>query len=89
MAKKAWLIHTMALDDDASTAAAVRAGKRAFDRENELASLGEFGLENANIGDVERDRDQRKLGHRKPSLQSQANHAAIVDHLDPHRNPHI
>jgi hypothetical protein len=57
--------------------------------EDELAILGQLGLEDAHIGDVQRDRDEWVRGHRRPSLHSPANHAASVHHLEPWRNPYI
>ncbi len=44
MAQHAWLVYTVALGDDASTAAAVRASERALDGEDQLACFGQFGL---------------------------------------------
>ena len=64
MAQQARLVHAVALGDGAPTAAASRAGQGAFDGEDELARLGQLGLEDADIGDIERDRDERLLGHR-------------------------
>jgi hypothetical protein len=46
-------------------------------------------LQHTDIGNVKGDRDQRVLGHRRPSLRSQANHAAIVHHARPMRKPYI
>jgi hypothetical protein len=40
------------------------ARQRAFDREDEFARLGDLGLENRHIGDVERDRYEWMLRHR-------------------------
>jgi hypothetical protein len=63
MAKEPRLVHTLALGDRASTATATRAREGALNREDELAILGQLGLKDAKIGDVELDGDQRRLGH--------------------------
>lgn len=55
MAKQPRLVQAMPLADGAATATAGCTRYGAFDREDKLAVLGEFGLEDADIGDVERD----------------------------------
>jgi hypothetical protein len=89
MAKEARLVQTVALGDDASTTAARRAHERALDGKNELAFLGDLGLEDADIGDVERYRDERVLGHQRLSLHVLVSHGAILPYLDLRRNPYI
>jgi len=71
MAQEPRLVRAVALGDGASTAAAPCAGERAFDGEDELAVLGQLGLQHPNIRDVERDGDQRRLGH-EIALSTQA-----------------
>src|SRR5215211_7478396 len=63
MAQEAWLIYAVTVRDGASAAATVRTGQCAFDGKNELSCFGEFSLEDAHIGDVERNRNERMLGH--------------------------
>ena len=73
----------------APTAPATRAGQGAFDAEDELARLGQFGLEHTDIRDVERYRDERLLGHQRLSLHVLVSHGAILPYLDLRRNPYI
>src|SRR5258706_15834435 len=68
MAQEAWLIHAVTFSDGAPAAAADRTGQRAFDGKNELSCFGELSLEDAHIGDVERNRDEWMLGHYGPSF---------------------
>src|SRR4051794_32341686 len=68
MAQEAWLIHAVTFRDGAPAAAAVRTGQRAFDGKNELSCFGECSLEDAHIGDVERNRNAWMLGHYEPSF---------------------
>ena len=89
MAQQTGLVEAMTLCDSASAAAATRTRQRAFDGENEFALLGQLSLQDANVGDIERDRDQRVLGHQKPSLRLRANDRAIVNHFSPRRNSYI
>ncbi len=89
MAQQPRLIDAMALGDGTPAASAGRTRQRAFDSQHEFPRLGDLGLEDAHIRDIERDRDERVLGHQKPSLPSLASHRAIVHHLDPIRNPYI
>src|SRR5439155_9740206 len=53
----------------AATAAARRTHQRARDGEDEFAILGQLGLEDADIGNIERDRDQWMFCHAEPSFQ--------------------
>ncbi len=55
MAEQPRLVQAMPLADGAATTTAGCARDGAFDREDKLAVLGQFGLEDADIGDVERD----------------------------------
>jgi len=89
MAKEARLVQTVALGDDASTTATSRTRECALDGKNELTLLGELGLEDAEIGDVERYRDEWVLGHQRLSLQVLVSHGAILPDLDLRRNPYI
>ena len=89
MAQQARLVEAMTLCDSASTAAATRTRQRAFDGEDELARLRQLSLKDTDIRDVERYRDQRVLGHHKPSLRSRADDRAIVNHFSPRRNSYI
>jgi hypothetical protein len=60
-----------AIGNGAPTAAAGRTRQRGLDREDEFPRLGQLGLEDADIGDVERNQDNRSLGIRyHPSYQA-------------------
>src|SRR6266487_3554594 len=76
MAQQPRRVQTVALSDDAPAAAAGRATLGALDGEDEFAGLGQFGLEHADIGNIERDRDEWMLGHQGSSFQikSQSRH---------------
>jgi hypothetical protein len=69
MAQQPQLVHAVGLGEGAPAAAATGARQGAFDGEDELAILGDLRLANADIGDVERNRDQRVRGHQKPSFR--------------------
>lgn len=64
MAQQSRAIFTVALGDGAPTLTAGGTLERAFDGQNELAGLRQVSLEHAHVGDIERDRDERLLGHR-------------------------
>ena len=68
MAQQARLIKTVKLGDDAATTAAGGTGQGAFDGEDEFALRIDLGLKHADIGDIERDRDERVLVHVRPSF---------------------
>ena len=53
MPEQAWFVCPMALGDRAPTASAGRARQAALDGQDQLAVLGQFGLEHADIGDIE------------------------------------
>jgi hypothetical protein len=89
MAKEPWLIDTVAFGNGAPTTAAGRTTQRAFDGKNELAFLGQFGLENTQIRNVEWYRDKRVLRHQAASLRYRANEGVILQYLGPPRNPYI
>ena len=63
MPQQTGLVQAMAFGDGAPAAPAAGTGKRAFDGEDELAMLVQLGLEDAHVGDVERNRNERMLGH--------------------------
>jgi len=89
MPQQTGLVQAMAFGDGAPAAPAVRTTERAFDGEDELARLRHLSLEDTDIRDIERDRDQWVFGHHKPSLRSRANDRAIVNHFSPRRNSYI
>jgi len=89
MAKEARLVQTVALGDDTSTTAARGARERALDGKNEFALLGDLGLQNADIGNIERYRDERVFGHQRLSLPVLVSPGAILPDLDLRRNPYI
>src|SRR5215217_4658756 len=60
----------MLFGNGATTAATTRAIQSALDREDELVRLCEVGLEHADIGNIERDRDKRLLGHGASSVST-------------------
>jgi hypothetical protein len=63
VAQQAWLVGAMRLGDCASAATTGRALQCAFNRQDELAGLGQVGLEDTDIGNIERDGDEGLLGH--------------------------
>ena len=63
MPEQTWPIFAVLLGDSSTTAARGGALQGALDRKNELVSLGQVGLEHADIGDIERDRDEWLFGH--------------------------
>ena len=89
MAQPSRLVQAVAFRDGAPTAPAGCGGERALDGENEFAILGQLGLENAHIRNIERNRDKRMLGHAVPSLRSSVNPGTILHHLAPPRNRYI
>jgi len=60
----------MLLGNGATTAATGGALQGALDRENELISLRQVGLEHAHIRNIERDGDKRLLGHGASSVNA-------------------
>src|SRR5215207_4148641 len=78
MAQLPRLVQAVAFGDGAPTAPAGCGGERALDGENEFAILGQLGLEDTHIRNIERDRDKRMLGHAVPSLRSSANLGTIL-----------
>src|SRR6266516_3465970 len=86
MPQQTRLVHPVAFGDGAPATPATRADKCAFDGEDELAGLGQLSLEDTDIRDVERYRDEWVLRHQEPSLRSRANYSAIVDHFGPRPN---
>ena len=66
MAQQARAILAVLLGDGSTTAATARATERTLDREDELIGLRQVRLEHADIGNIERDRDEWLLGHGSP-----------------------
>jgi hypothetical protein len=53
----------MLLSDGAATAAATRTRQCTFDGQDELTSLGQVGLEDPDIRNIQRDGDKGLFGH--------------------------
>ena len=64
MAQQARFVARVGVGDGPPTTVADRTLQGAFDRQDELARLRQFGLNDADIGDVQRDREERLLRHR-------------------------
>src|SRR6266508_4352439 len=80
------LVHAVALADGTAAAAAGGTGERAFDRQDELAILGQLGLEDTDIRDVEGIEMSGCLGIRdRPSRTGKP--GGIVPNLDSRCNP--
>src|SRR3954464_6155300 len=54
VAQQAWLVGSMRLSDSAATAAASGTVQGAFNSQNELIGLGQVGLKDTHIGNIER-----------------------------------
>ena len=87
MTQQSGLVHAVRLGEGTPTSAAWRAGECALDREDALASVGEFRLEHAHVRDVERDRDKGMIRHATPSVRSAAVQSLIMYHRDLRCNP--
>ena len=89
MAQEARLVVSVAERDAAAARAAGGRGQGAFDTQDELVVFVDLGLEDAEIGDVERYGDERVLGHQRLSLHVLVSHGAILSYLDLRRNPYM
>jgi hypothetical protein len=87
--QQAGLVDPMRFGNGAATVPAPGTGQGAFEGEDQFTVLGEFGLQHTDIGDVERNRDERLLWHQTPLVKSTGKHGLIVHHACPMRKLYI